>query len=91
VEILKATADGLVLFGPGVARDVGWDKLEPAQIVELALATGDSMGETERFGLALYAGATGQGELAKVQLRGLRGGALGIPAARELSRLGGLD
>ena len=91
VEILKATTDGLVTFGPGGSRDVAWDQLEPSQVTDLALGTGGAMGEAERFGLAVYAGATGQGELAKTQLRGLRGGSLEIPATRELSRLGGLD
>ncbi len=91
VEILKSTADGVVVYGPGGSRDVGWDKLEPAEIVDLALGLEGAMGEAERFGLALYAGATGQEKLAKSQLRGLLGGSLGIPASREISRLGGLD
>lgn len=91
VEILKATADGVVVLGPGGSDDVGWDKLEPAQIAGLAIASEGMMGETEKFGLALYAGATGQRELAMSRLRGLRGGPLGIPAAREISRLGELD
>jgi serine/threonine protein kinase len=91
VEILKATGDGLVVTGPDGSRDIGWDRLEPDQVSELASGAGGSMGEAERFGLAIYAGATGQAELAKHLLRGLRGGALAIPAGREISRLGGLD
>jgi len=93
VEILHATADGIVVQGPGGTRDLGWDKLEPSEISELAQGSGrgGAMGEAERFGLAVYAGATGQAELARKLLGGLRGGALEIPAAREISRLGGLD
>jgi len=91
VEILKATPDALVVYGPGGSKDVGWDRLEPSQVVDLALASGAPMGELERLGLAIYEGATGRGESARERLRMLRGGVLDIPAARELSRLGGLD
>jgi hypothetical protein len=49
------------------------------------------MGDAERFGLAVYAGATGQRALALGRLRELRRGLLAIPAEREISRLGGLD
>ena len=91
VEVLKATGAGVVVYGPAGSRDVGWGELEPGQVTALALETGGAMGEAERFGLALYAGGTGQGELAMRELRRLRGGPLGIPAARETSRLGGLD
>ncbi|HKS17066.1 MAG TPA: hypothetical protein VJU16_07120, partial [Planctomycetota bacterium] len=73
------------------SRDVGWDHLEPAQVAALALEAGGAMGDAERLGLAMYAGATGQVELARSELRRLRGGPLEIPAAREISRLGGLD
>jgi len=91
VEILKATPDALVIYGSGGSKDVGWDRLEPTQVVELALGSGAPMGEAEKLGLALYEGATGLGEAARERLRKLRGGVLDIPAARELSRLGGLD
>jgi hypothetical protein len=91
VEILKATPDALVVYGRGGSKDLGWDRLEPAQVVELALGSGAPMGEAERLGLAIYEGATGQAEAARERLRKLRGGGLDIPAARELSRLGGLD
>ncbi|HZL70880.1 MAG TPA: serine/threonine-protein kinase [Planctomycetota bacterium] len=91
VEILKATADGLVVHGPGGAKDVGWDTLEPGQVSELAAGSRSVWGEAERFGLAVYAGTTDQRKLAKGLLRDLQGGALAIPAAREISRIGGLD
>jgi hypothetical protein len=73
VEVLKATVDGVVLYGPGGSRDVGWDQVEPSQVAALALETGGTMGEAERLGLAMYAGVTGQKELAKGELRRLRG------------------
>ena len=91
VQIERATVDGLVFTGPGGAREVAWERLEPSQVAELALGVGGPLEESERFGLALYAAATGQDKMARDQFGRLQGGTLGIPAARELSRLEGLD
>jgi serine/threonine protein kinase len=88
VEILKATADGLVVHGSGGSRDLGWERLDPKQIADLAA---DAREPAEVFGWAVYVGATGQKARARDRLRGLRGGPLAIPAERELSRLEGLD
>jgi len=87
-EILKATRDGLVVFRGGDSRDVPWDRLELGQVTALVRGWGGTLGDPERFGLALYAGMTGQAREAREELEKLRGGPLEIPAARERSRIG---
>jgi serine/threonine protein kinase len=87
-EVLKATRDGLVVFRGGESRDVEWSRLAPEQVVALVRGWGGTLGEAERFGLALYAAGTGQSRAAREELEKLRGGALEIPAARERSRIG---